>query len=270
LLYPCSLLFARTSAASTGSSAGSPTTPRLIASINGANLSNATEASPLSIRPGQDLTVSFKVRNSDRAPLDVRYVELQGRIAGLTFYSFDTEVNFDVPRGGVGSLAYVLDTATLRGQVTGLVPSGLALSGPDGNTLASEDFVAEMKGSLWSVYGLFGLGIVALTVLALVEVVRALARGRLPVNRWRRGTRFMAAGLGVGGVAVFSASALSIWLPSNGHWFVILSAGALAGFVAGYLTPTPDAEDGLPGDEDDDEEMASAPSEVSHLSELGA
>ena len=87
----------------------------------------------------------------------------------------------------------------------------------------SEPFVSDIKGSVVSVYGLFGLGILVLTVLGLVEVLLALAHGRLPVNRWRRGIRFLIPGLGVGAVLVFTLSAFGKWLPSNGHWFIILA-----------------------------------------------
>jgi hypothetical protein len=245
--------------------------PRLVASIDGVRLSRATQADPLRIRPGQKVTVALELTNRGAGPIAVASITFEGRIAGLTFFSFATEVDFDVARNATKDLVYVLDTATLKGQVTGLVPSGLVLSGPGGNTVASEAFVTRMDGSLWSVYGLFGLGIVVLTALALVEVLLALARGRLPQNRWRRGTRFLAAGLGVGGVAVFSASALSKWLPSNGHWFSILGVGAVAGFVVGYLTPTPLPADEREGDEDDEEDgevSDVAPADLDQLSGL--
>ena len=129
--------------------------------------------------------------------------------------------------------------------------------------------MSDINGSLISVYGLFGLGILVLTVLALIEVLLALADGRLPVNRWRRGIRFMVPSLGIGGVLVFTLSAFGKWLPSNGHWFTILAIFAVAGFaVLGYLTPTPL----VPGEEDEDDEedeetdgSAVAPSSVSEI-----
>ncbi len=83
------------------------------------------------------------------------------------------------------------------------------------------------------VYGLFGLGIVVLTALAIVELVIARGGGRLPVDRWKRGTRLPVAGLGVGGTLVFSLSAFGKWLPSKAHWFTILGISAVAGLRRG-------------------------------------
>jgi hypothetical protein len=221
----------------------------LTASVNGTPLSTATEAHPLRLLPGKPATVAMEVRDTSASPLAVRAVDLQGRVAGLVFFSFDTSVSFDVPARGSKDLSYVLDTSTLKGEVTGLVPGSLVLLGPGDRFITSEPFVSDTKGSLVSVYGLFGLGIFVLTTLALIEVLLNLGRGRLPVNRWRRGTRFLASGLGVGGVAVFTLSALGKWLPSNGHWFTILAVAAVVGFVIGYLTPTPL----VPGEEEEEE-----------------
>jgi hypothetical protein len=211
----------------------------LTASVNGANLAHATEADPVHITPGKPIIVGLKVHNGSELPVPVGSVDLNGRVAGLTFYSFDTSVSFEVPPGQYKSLSYVLNTTGLKGQATGLVPSSLDVYQPSGQLIASEPFVSDVNGSLISVYGLFGLGIFALTVLALVEALLALANGRLPMNRWRRGIRFMVPGLGVGGILVFTLSAFGKWLPSNGHWFSILAIFAAAGFVIGYLTPTP-------------------------------
>jgi hypothetical protein len=242
--------------------------PELSAKIDGVRLSAATEPHPLKVVPGQQVTVSLQLRNTTGRSLDVRSVNLEGRIAGLTFFAFDTEVNFDVSKSKSKALSYVLDTTTLKGQATGLVPSSLVLLGPGGATIASTNFVTDVHGSVLSVYGLFGLGIVALTALALVEVLLALAHGRLPLNRWRRGTRFLAAGLGVGGIVVFSASALGKWLPSNAHWFTILAIAAVAGFGLGYLTPTPIPAAGPDDDDDDDEQIDGTPTNLAQLSEL--
>jgi hypothetical protein len=186
----------------------------------------------------------------------------------LTFFLFDTLVRFDVPAGQSKSLAYVLDTTSLKGQATGLVPASLTLSTPSGRLIVSEPFVSDIKGSVISVYGLFGLGILILTVLGLVEALLALAHGRLPVNRWRRGIRFLIPGLGVGAILVFTLSAFGKWLPSNGHWFVILAIFGGAGFVIGYLTPTPPVPGEKGEEEEEEDEVDGAGAE--HVSEISA
>jgi hypothetical protein len=218
--------------------------------INGTSLAGASEPHPLPLVPGRPMTISFVMRNGTSHPVAVGSVNFEGRVAGLTFFSFDTLVRFQVPPGQSKSLAYALDTTSLKGQATGLVPCALSWSTPSGQLIASEPFVSDIKGSIVSVYGLFGLGILVLTVLGLIEALLALAHGRLPLNRWRRGIRFLIPGLGVGAILVFSLSAFGEWLPSNGHWLVILAIFGAAGFVIGYLTPTPP----LPGEEEDKEE----------------
>jgi hypothetical protein len=209
------------------------------AGVDGTALGTATEARPLKLTPGRPATVTVSVDNRTSNPVVIGSVDLEGKVAGLIFFAFDTSVNFDVAPGQARELTYVLDTTSLKGQATGLVPGQVAVLGLNDQTIARQSFVTDVHGSLVSVYGLFGLGILLLTAMAWAEALLALAGGRLPVNRWRRGTRFLAAGLGVGGILVFSLSAAGAWLPSGGHWLIILAIGALAGFVLGYLTPTP-------------------------------
>jgi hypothetical protein len=223
----------------------------LKASINGTNLAHATEADPVPVVPGKPITIAFVMHNGTSRPIAVGSVNLEGRVAGLTFFSFDTLVRFGVPAEQSKSLAYALDTTSLKGQATGLVPASLSLSTPSGKPIVSQPFVSNIKGSIVSVYGLFGLGILVLTILGFIEALLALAQGRLPTNRWRRGIRFLIPGFGVGAILVFSLSAFGKWLPSNGHWFAILALFGAAGFVIGYLTPTPP----VPGEEDDDDEV---------------
>jgi hypothetical protein len=240
----------------------------LNASINRTNLAGATEAHPVPIVPGNPITIAFVMHNRTSEPVLVGSVNLEGRVAGLTFFLFDTLVRFDVPAGQSKSLAYVLDTTSLKGQATGLVPASLTLSTPSGRLIVSEPFVSDIKGSVISVYGLFGLGILILTVLGLVEALLALAHGRLPVNRWRRGIRFLIPGLGVGAILVFTLSAFGKWLPSNGHWFVILAIFGGAGFVIGYLTPTPPVPGEKGEEEEEEDEVDGAGAE--HVSEISA
>ena len=242
----------------------------LAASLNGSNLAHATEAHPVHLTPGKPIVVALKLRNLTTAPVPVGSVDLNGRVAGLTFFSFQTSVSFDVPAGESKSLVYVLDTTGLKGQATGLVPSSLDVSEPSGQLIATEAFVSDINGSLISVYGLFGLGILVLTVLALIEVLLALAHGRLPVNRWRRGIRFMVPSLGIGGVLVFTLSAFGKWLPSNGHWLTILAIFAVAGFAVGYLTPTPLVPGEEGEDDDEDEETDGSPVARPSVSEIQA
>ena len=75
-------------------------------------------------------------------------------------------------------------------------------------------------------YGVFGLGVALLTLLAFILVLLELARHRLHRNRFRRGVYFVVPGLGVGLVLVFTLSALRVFVPSVSHWvpLVVFSA----------------------------------------------
>jgi hypothetical protein len=81
----------------------------LNASINGTNLAHATEAAPVPVVPGKPITIALVVHNGTSRPIAVGSVNLEGRVAGLTFFSFDTLVRFAVPPEESKSLAYVLD-----------------------------------------------------------------------------------------------------------------------------------------------------------------
>ena len=110
--------------------------------------------------------------------------------------------------------------------------------------------VTDVHGSLVSVYGLFGLALLVLTILAFADVLLAIARHRMSPNRWRRGLRFLTPGIGLGLVLVFTLSALAVWVPSPGTWLVTVVVSAAVFFVLGYLSPTPRATE-----EEDDEDL---------------
>ena len=71
---------------------------------------------------------------------------------------------------------------------------------------------------------------------------------------------------GSGAILVFTLSAFGKWLPSNGHWFVILAIFGGAGFVIGYLTPTPP----VPGEKGEEEEDEVDEAGAEHVSEISA
>ena len=101
-----------------------------------------------------------------------------------------------------------------------------------------------------SVYGLFGLALVLLTIFAALGSLLALARHRLSPNRWLRGARFLTPGLGLGLVLVFTLSAFRVWVPSTGRWLVMILLCGAVFFGIGYLTPAPLDE----GEEEEGEE----------------
>jgi peptidoglycan/LPS O-acetylase OafA/YrhL len=119
--------------------------------------------------------------------------------------------------------------------------------------------VADVRGSLWSVYGLLGLALLVLTALATVDAAIAIARHKDSQNRWRRGLRLLTPGIGIGLVLAFTASVARWWVPSTRLWLLVAGITAVTFFVLGYFSPTPENEDedDVPvGPDDDDEETA--------------
>jgi hypothetical protein len=191
------------------------------------------------VDPTKQVKLEVVATNSGTAPVKVRSVRLSGVALALTFFAYDTTAPFEVPARGKVSRTFVLDLGDLAGQATGLLPSSVELLDAQRVTLGEATTVADVRGSFWSVYGVFGLAMLVLTVLAWLAALLALARHRLPPNRWRRGLRFLPAGFGTGLVAVITLSVLRLVPPEPAIEIpVVLGAAAIA-FLLGYLTPNP-------------------------------
>jgi hypothetical protein len=170
-------------------------------------------------------------------------VRLTGVVTGLTFFSYQTSVNLTVAQGETTHLRYTLDLTGLDGQATGLIPARVSVVDDGHHVVGSQGFVSDVRGSLVSVYGLFGLALLGITFLAIAGVLWAVATHRMPRNRWRRGVRLLTVGLGLGLVMVFTLSAVRVWVPTAGKWVVTVLGFAAVFFVIGYLTPTPSGDD---------------------------
>ena len=120
----------------------------LNASINGTNLAHATEAAPVPVVPGRPITIAFVVHNGTSRPIAVGSVDLEGRVAGLTFFSFDTLVRFAVPPEESKSLAYLLDTTSLKAKQQASSRRHRRYRPLLGQLIVSEAFVSNIKGSI--------------------------------------------------------------------------------------------------------------------------
>lgn len=225
----------------------------MTAAVNGHDVATATVAEPVRLEPGQWADIDIELTNTGDETVKVRRVVLAGTVVGLTFFSYATSVDFTVAPGATETLRYRLDLTDLDGQATGLIGGEITVSGADRATIATLPTVTDVRGSLLSVYGLFGIALAVLTALSLLDVALALARHRMSQNRWQRGLRFLAPGVGIGLVVVFSASVARLWVPDFGLWFVVASLTAVVAFAAGYFSPTPDDEDDFDDLEDWDE-----------------
>jgi hypothetical protein len=147
-------------------------------------------------------------------------------------------VDFTVAPASTGVLTYRLELGDLKAQATGLYTADIAAVDGVGRPIATVGTVADVRGSLISVCGLFGIALIALTGLALLDVALAVRRRTLPNNRWRRGLRLLAPGVGIGLIMAFAVSVLRIWLPSTEQWLLIAGVTAATFFTLGYLAPT--------------------------------
>ena len=224
----------------------------LHASISGRGVDQGTERHPIRLEADAATALEVKVDNEGDQPVDVRTVRLSGRVMGLTFYAYDTSVHFTVDGHHTETRRFPLDLRDLAGQAIGLVPSSVAVLDENRHEIASQSFVADVRGKLRSVYGVFGIAIAVLTALWFAGALVALARGRLSTNRWRRGLRFLTPGLGLGLTLVFTLSALRVLAPQPSRWFPTVVVAAAVLFAIGYLTPDPAAGD--LGDDEDDED----------------
>jgi len=221
--------------------------------LNGHPLTGTDESHPLRLSPSGLSTVVVEVANNSSRTVDIRTVVLQGQVIGLTFFDFETSVDLSVKAHHQNGVSYLLDLSGLNGEATGLIPGSLSILGPNRNVITSDPLVTDVRGSIVSVYGLFGLGLLLLTLLALASTLLSVARHKLSSNRFRRALSFMVPGVGLGFVLVFTLSALRVWLPSSGHWLTIVLAFLAVFFAAGFLSPSPAEE---VADEDLEKELA--------------
>jgi hypothetical protein len=219
------------------------------AAIDDRDVSESTETRPITLVPAEPSVIAVDVTNSTSSAVLIKTVRIEGKVIGLTFFAYDTSVGMNLDPGASGSRRFALDLGGLDGQATGLIPGSVKLLDGDRRVVAEERAVFDVRGSLRSVYGLFGMGVAFITLVSFLASLIALARHRLPANRWRRALRFLTPGLGLGLVVNFTLSATRVFVPGLGRWLTIMVVTGLVFFGVGYLTPTPPDED---EDEEDD------------------
>jgi hypothetical protein len=218
------------------------------ATVDGHDVSIAASAEPIPLYPDRTVDVAVDVANHGKDPIEIASVQLVGRVLGLTFFSFATGVQLTVAPGASSTVHYQLDLTDLKHQATGLIETELVVRNHARDAVAVVHMVADVRGSLWSVYGLLGLALLVLTALAIVDAAIAIRRHKMSQNRWRRGLRLLTPGIGIGLVLAFTASVARWWVPSTGLWLLVAAITAATFFALGYFSPTPEADD----DEDED------------------
>lgn len=227
------------------SPAAAASTVQARATIDGHDVSKATAEHPLALRGDRPAIVRVSVANSGRSDVVVRSVRLQGQVVNLTLFAYETRLDLRVPAGGVGEREYALDLVDLSKQAVGLLPARLQLLDEQRRVIGSQAFSTRVKGSLTSVYGLFGISVAAITAVLLGGALLRLATHRLSDNRWKRAITFGTPGLGLGLTLTFTLSALAVLLPAPGRWLAITALCGAVLFGIGYLSPSPDGEEAV-------------------------
>ncbi len=144
--------------------AAASTSVQLKTTIDGRSVAGSSAAHPVRLRPNRPAQVDIDVTNEGSNDVTLSSVSLTGVVAGLTFFSYQTSVNLTLGASQSTHLRYSLDLTGLDGQATGLIPARIAVADSHRHQLASQSFVSDVRGSLDSVYGLFGLALLAITV----------------------------------------------------------------------------------------------------------
>src|SRR5262249_46321242 len=153
---------------SAGTAAAQADAVAMSATVNGRDIATTTTKDPLRLVPGDSVDVAVALTNNTDKVVDVRRVVLRGRVLGLTFFTYASSVDLTVAPGAKGVLNYRLDLTDLGAQATGLVAGELSVTDSSGTPIAAVATITDVRGSLMSVYGMFGIALVVLTVLALI------------------------------------------------------------------------------------------------------
>jgi hypothetical protein len=213
------------------------------ASINGQSAALSSDAHPAQLYPTKPAIIRITVSNHSASTQHVATVRVEGTVLDLPLFSYDTAVNLVVPPGSTKSLSFPLELTSVGSQATGLVVGSVTLLQPNGTAIESQSLVTNIHGSFASLYGLFGLVVLILTVFSFATGLLALVRHTLPQNRWLRAVRFLVPGFGVGLVLTFTLSAFHVFTPGPGHWLPLLIVPSATGLALGFLTPAPDEEE---------------------------
>lgn len=242
-----------------GHAAADPGHVTLRATIAGSEFTGSGSRNPVILHPGQTVNVVVQINNSTARPVEVTQIDLRGGVLGMDFFIYSTTADVTVPASTTREATYPLKMVGLEHQATGLVGADVIARGADDQVVGRTGGVVDVRGSIFSVYGLFGLAILILSVLACIDTATRIAHHRLASNRWTRGLQFMLPGLGLGLVVVFVGSLARLLVPSSNTWAISLAACGAAAFALGYLMPAPSDGDLLDDDfPDDDADMPGA------------
>jgi hypothetical protein len=225
------------------------------ASIDGHDLRSANRSAPLELGASDQARVEIDLDNRGTSEIRVRSVRIEGRVIGMAFFSYTTRLDIVLPPGDHTQRRFDIDISDLTHQATGLLPTSVILIAPDRQSIDDQAFAVDVRGSMISVYGAFGLIMAGITAVVIAGLLVSIWRRQLPRNRWQRGLRFLPAGLGIGLVLTFTLSATRLLVPSAIWWLPLLLLCGGGAFLLGYLLPVGADESAPSGPTDPDATM---------------
>jgi hypothetical protein len=226
-------------ATSATADATSPPTPVKVmaASIGARSLMTPTRDNPIIINPKVKQELSMTVQNNGTSAVSVRYLRLTGSLLGIHFVRYQATSDLDVPAGQTRTISALGDFFDVDGVATGYMNATMQVVDQQRNVLATQPFVADVHGKVFSSVGLLLLEAGVFAIVGVIEIVVGLARRKLPRNRFVRAVFFaltagavvitLTVAASIGRVALFGSAA---WIPA------LLIASGIA-FVLGYLSP---------------------------------
>jgi hypothetical protein len=217
--------------------------------IDGQDVSESSGSDPIEVDGEVPLEVT--IENISDEPVTVQAIRLLGRSLGATVFSSEIAIGAELDPDESETRSIELDLRGVTDQANGLFEGEVQMLDPDRNVMAAQDVVWDVKGSMTSLFGLFAIMLLVVTVIFTAFSFRDLATGRLSRNRWWRGVRFAFVGLAIGATILVWLSVLRLVAPTAVVAYPLLLVLGIAGFVLGSFSPDPTR--GL-DDEDDDED----------------
>ena len=156
--------------------------------IDGEDVSKSNGSNPIAIDGEVPLEVT--IDNGTSKPVTVNAVRLIGRSVGATVFSSEIAIGAQLDPGETQTRTIQLDLRGITDQANGLFEGEVQLLDPDRGVIASHDAVWDVRGSMTSLFGLFAIMLLVVTIILTAFSFRDLATGRLSKNRWWRGVRF--------------------------------------------------------------------------------
>jgi hypothetical protein len=192
---------------------------------------------PIAIGDTDVTKVTLALQNVGPTEIRIRSVRLSGRVFGLKFFSFSSLVDIALPPNASTTRTVEFDATDLRTEALGWIPATLTLVGPDREPIDHKDVRVDVRGSIFSVYGIFGLAVAGITAILIVSLLLAISRRELPGNRWRRALGFFSIGLGLALTVTFTLSSMRLLMPNPAAWVTLLLALGATSFLLGYFLP---------------------------------